>query len=116
MKQLTCLAGMLCLFLAGNVSYSQNQKPVRDTSVVFKVSGACEMCKERIETTARGRGVKKASWNVDSKLLSVQYDPRLASLEKIQNRIVAAGHDIGDKKAKDIVYNAMPKCCHYRDM
>ncbi len=116
MKQLTCLAGMLCLFLAGNVSYSQNQKPVRDTSVVFKVSGACEMCKERIETTARGRGVKKASWNVDSKLLSVQYDPRLASLEKIQNRIVAAGHDIGDKKAKDIVYNALPKCCHYREM
>ena len=107
---------ILYLFMAGKVSFSQDKKLFADTSVAFKVSGACEMCKDRIETTAKIRGVKKAEWDVDSKILSLIYNPSLASLEKIQNRIVAAGHDLEDKKTKDVVYNALPKCCHYREM
>lgn len=108
---------MLCLLLTGIVSYPQNKRPpAGDTAVAFKVFGACEMCKERIENTAKIRGVKKASWDVDSKQLSLLYDPTLVSLEKIQNKIVAVGHDLENKKAKEIVYNALPKCCHYREM
>lgn len=104
------------LVIPGKVSFSQDKKLFADTAVAFKVSGACEMCKDRIETTAKIRGVKKAEWDVDSKILSLIYNPSLASLEKIQNRIVAAGHDLEDKKTKDVVYNALPKCCHYREM
>jgi len=107
---------MLCLVFPGKASFAQNKKGLPDTAVVFKVFGACEMCKDRIENTARIRGVKKAVWDVDSKMLSLLYNPSLASLEKIQNRIVAVGHDIDNKKAKEMVYNALPACCHYREM
>ena len=107
---------MLCLVVPGKASFAQNKKALPDTAVVFKVFGACEMCKDRIENTARIRGVKKAVWDVDSKMLSLVYNPSLASLEKIQNRIVAVGHDIDNKKAKEMVYNALPACCHYREM
>ena len=43
-------------------------------TITLKVSGNCEMCKERIETAAKGRGVKEASWDADSKLLTLTYD------------------------------------------
>ena len=38
------------------------------------------------------------------------------SVEKIQNRIVAVGHDLENKKAAAGVYAALPACCHYREM
>ncbi len=107
---------MLCLVIPGKASYSQQKNALPDTSISVTVFGACEMCKERIENAAKGRGVKKAVWDVDSKQLMLVYNPSLASLEKIQNRIVAVGHDVAGKKAKDIVYNALPKCCLYRAM
>lgn len=107
---------MLCLVIPGKASYSQQKNALPDCSISFTVFGACEMCKERIENAAKGRGVKKAVWDVDSKQLSLVYNPSIVSLEKIQNRIVAVGHDVAGKKAKDVVYNALPKCCLYREM
>jgi hypothetical protein len=37
-------------------------------------------------------------------------------MEQIQDKIAAAGHDTELKKAKDETYNALPECCHYREM
>src|SRR4030095_133084 len=30
--------------------------------------------------------------------------------------ILDAGHDVEDKKAKDIIYKSLPPCCYYREM
>lgn len=102
---------MLLFFASVQTAGAQNSK---DTAVTFKVFGACEMCKQRIENVVKGRGIKMAIWDVDTKQLSVVYNSSLVTLEKIQNRIVASGHDLENKKAKDAVYNALPECCHYR--
>ncbi|MBL0183575.1 MAG: TonB-dependent receptor [Chitinophagaceae bacterium] len=108
---------MLCLVIPGKASFSQHKKmPGADTAIAFRVFGACEQCKDRIENAVKIRGVKKATWDVDSKQLSLLYNPSVVSLEKIQNRVVAVGHDIDNKKAKDVAYNALPQCCHNRDM
>ena len=87
-----------------------------DTAITFKVYGACVQCKERIEKAARGRGVRSVSWNVNTKLLSLVYEPTLTNPDKIGNRIVAAGHDLETKKAIAAVYQSLPNCCHYREM
>jgi copper chaperone CopZ len=79
------------------------------------VYGNCEICKNRIEKAAKGRGVMSAIWDVDAKLLSLDYDPSITSPEKVQQRIAGAGHDTQLKKAKDFVYNELPDCCHYRE-
>ena len=50
------------------------------------------------------KGVTSASWDMNSKILQLTYNPARLSLEKIQDRIVAAGHDLDNKKAKDSVY------------
>lgn len=85
------------------------------TTVQFRVEGACEMCKERIEEAAKGKGVQKAEWDIDSKMLTLHYFPAIANVNKIKDRIVEAGHDLLNKKAKNNIYNALPECCHYRD-
>ena len=108
---------MLILAFASVTSYSQTNKPAaQDTSVTFKVFGACIQCKNRIETAVKGKGVKAASWDIDSKILNLTYNLSQTTIEKIQNRIVAVGHDIETKKAKDNVYSELPSCCHYREM
>ncbi len=92
------------------------QSNTGNTTTEFKVFGACEMCKARIEDALKIKGVKKAEWDVDTKQLKIEYNPLQVTLEKIQNRILAAGHDLENKKAKDIIYKQLPECCHYREM
>lgn len=104
-----------CLLIMGFLANAQSGKVISDTTISFKVFGLCEMCKDRIETAAKGRGVKSADWDLDSKILTISIIPSQVSKEKIQNRIVAVGHDIENKKAKEIIYNELPPCCHYRD-
>src|SRR6187401_2310811 len=86
----------------------------KDSTVSFRVSGACEMCKERIEKTLNIRGVRSADWNVDSKMLTLVYNPTIVSLLKVHKIIAGVGHDTELEKAKDAVYNELPECCHYR--
>jgi outer membrane receptor for ferrienterochelin and colicins len=56
-----------------------------------------------------------ATWDVDSKVLSLDYDPSTTSPEKVQQRVADAGHDTQLKTAKDFVYNELPDCCRYRE-
>lgn len=95
---------------------AQQSTITKDSTVVFKVFGACEMCKTRIETAAKGKGVIHGTWDVNNKLFTLEYNPSLTSPEKIKNRIVSVGHDIENKKASDLTYKALPDCCHYREM
>lgn len=85
-------------------------------SVSFKVFGACEQCKDRIENGLKLKGVKNAVWDVDSKQLELVYNPAIISLDRIENKIVGLGHDLENKKAKKVIYDALPSCCHYREI
>ncbi len=110
MNKLIILFGLL---LSCSLAYSQNSP---DTILHFTVFGVCDQCKHRIEEAAKGRGVKSASWDVDTKKLTLVYNASQTTLEKVQNRILAAGHDLETRKAKDVVYNELPACCHYREI
>ena len=87
-----------------------------DSVARFKVFGVCEQCEHRIEEAAKGKGVQSATWNVNTKMLELAYNPSKTTLDKVQSRIVAVGHDLENKKAKDQVYNELPACCHYREL
>ena len=106
---------LLFLFFAGMASYSQVKKiAASDTAVTFKVFGVCEQCKDRIEKAVKIKGVQSGVWDMETGILSLVYNSSQVSLEKIRNRIVAVGHDLEDRKAVHAVYNALPKCCLYR--
>jgi copper chaperone CopZ len=96
-------------------SISAQKKYSADSIVTFRVYGNCEMCKNRIEKAAKGKGIKSAIWDVDTKILSLDYDPSITSSEKVQQRIADVGHDTQLRKSKNFVYNELPDCCHYRE-
>jgi outer membrane receptor for ferrienterochelin and colicins len=85
----------------------------QNTSTI-PVSGSCGMCKNRIETTAiKVPGVTKATYDIDSQMLTVQTKPPFDK-QNLVKAIQAVGHDADGQKAADAVYEDLPGCCHYR--
>lgn len=83
---------------------------------MLKVQGLCEMCKDRIEKTAKSiNGVYSAVWDQQSKELHFDFDKDKTSIDAISKAIAAVGHDTGKHKADDKVYEALPACCKYRE-
>ena len=81
---------------------------------MFKVSGNCDMCKERIEKAANSvDGVNSANWNVKTKEMHVSFNHDKTSLDEIHKTIAKAGHDTEKESAPDEVYNELPSCCQY---
>jgi len=93
----------------------QTQNATAHKMSIF-VHGACEMCKMKIESAAKSiEGVKTAEWNLSTKILNAEYDPGKTSQSAISKAIAAVGYDTEMDKASDIVYNALPGCCKYRN-
>lgn len=84
-----------------------------DTTIALPTAGNCGMCRARIEEAATIPGVKSASWDMDTKLLTVTLDPNLASAEDIKKHVAAAGHDIDGLRADEDAYEALHACCLY---
>lgn len=82
---------------------------------MFKVSGNCDMCKDRIETAAKAvAGVLSATWDADKQMLHLNFDPKKTSADAVQKAVAASGHDTEKYKAPDSVYSELPECCLYR--
>ncbi len=83
------------------------------TTSTFKVWGNCEMCKETIENSLKVKGVKKADWNTESKMISVSYDATKITLDQIQKHIASVGYDTEKIKGDDKAYDGLHGCCQY---
>ncbi len=79
----------------------------------IKVYGNCGMCKKRIEKAAKTEAVSSAAWSPDTKSMTITYDATKITLEEIQKKIAAVGHDTEMFKADDKVYEKLPGCCLY---
>ena len=78
----------------------------------FFIRGNCGMCKERIDKTIMSiGGVSKADWNVDTKMMTVDYDSTKVKVIDIEKAVAKTGH--GTKSvAMDSTANAnLPDCC-----
>ena len=82
-------------------------------TVTIKVWGNCESCQARIEKAARVNGVEKADWNIQTKILTLSYNPSVITPDQVQKNIAAVGHDTEKYKADDKAYNNLPGCCKY---
>lgn len=96
----------LCMALAVTVS-------AQTKTETFKVSGNCGMCKTKIEKAAKDAGAKEASWDVDSKVLTVTYKSNTTNAAKIQEKIAAVGYDNEGFKTTVEAYKKLHGCCQY---
>src|SRR4051812_39947680 len=74
------------------------------TKTSFKVYGNCESCKKRIEKAVKVDGVKAAVWNVDTKVMTVAFNPSKITLDQIQQNIAKVGYDTEKFSANDSAY------------
>ncbi len=102
---------LLIALIISVASFAQKKNAKTET---FKVWGNCEMCKERIEKTALKNGVSNATWDVNTKMLTIRFDSLKTSVAKIKQSLAVVGHDTKEFKANDDVYNKLPSCCHYK--
>ena len=96
--------------------HAQSATGVASEHAMFGVKGSCDMCKERIETAAKGvSGVRSAHWDREKQMIHLQLDPSETSADAVAKAIAAVGHDTDKYKAVKAVYDALPGCCKYRD-
>jgi Cu(I)/Ag(I) efflux system membrane fusion protein len=97
---------------ANSEGFTQSEALAKAT---FKVSGNCDLCKERIEKAAKSvKGVSMAVWDVNTKKIQVAFNPKEPNSDAIQKAIAKVGHDTDKFKASDEVYKQLPECCLYR--
>ena len=103
---------IISVLFMGVTGFAQN----KNAKSTIEVDGVCGMCKERIEkASVQVKGVKMATWNVETHELDLIYNENRTDLATIQKSIADSGHDTQAIKAKDEVYNAIDPCCKYRD-
>ena len=93
--------------LTSLTSWAQKSK-----TETFEVLGNCGMCKKTIEKAAKDAGATEASWNSETKKLTVSYKKN-TDATKIQNKIAEVGYDNSGAKATDEAYNKLHGCCKY---
>ena len=106
MKPIKFMFVAVCLLFASAIS-------AQEKTDTIKVSGECGMCKSRIQKALKLEGISAATWDTETKLLSVTYNASMITSEDIQKKIAAVGHDTEKYKAEDAVYNKLPGCCKY---
>jgi copper chaperone CopZ len=115
-KTLMTLAAMMIFIssIANTLKSNREPKPLKKTTVSFAVEANCGQCKNRIENSLDKKGVYKAIFNLDSKILTVTYDPRKLEEIQLHNMVAMVGHDTEKVKASNVVYESLPDCCKYR--
>ena len=107
----TILITFTILFI-GTFSYGQN----KNAKASIEVDGVCMMCKKRIEKASlKTKGVKSASWNLDTHELRLIFDENKTSVEQISSNVTAVGHDTKSFIASKDAYESLNPCCKYRD-
>jgi copper chaperone CopZ len=80
--------------------------------IKIKTSATCDMCKATIEKyLAFEKGVKRSSLDVPSKVLTVTYNPKKTTPEKIRQAVSKSGYDADDVKADPKAYQKLDDCC-----
>ena len=108
MKRILLLAATLLIAVAANAKVVEKTFPVR---------GHCGMCKNRIETVAKGfDGVQSAAYDLKGQSLTLTYDTRKSKPNKVLKAIAAIGYDAGRFTAPQEAYDRLEACCKYREI
>lgn len=102
---------LFILLLASVITFAD--KPKTET-VKIKTSAICEQCKETIEKKlAFTKGVMESNVDVDSKdkIVTVIFNPKKTTVDKIRKSIAEVGYDADDVLAVPAGYEKLADCC-----
>ena len=112
--KLRTLFTIACMSVITCFHVSAGEKKEAFKTIHYKVYGNCGTCKKAIDgAVKKAPGIKTASWNKDTKIMQVTYDPAKISENEIQQKVADAGYDTETKKGNDKAYASLPGCCQY---
>ncbi len=89
--------------------YAQEKKTEK---AEILTSAICEMCKETIEYELTfTKGIKFVELDVDSKIVTVEFNPKKISVEDIRKSISGVGYNADTVKRDPKAYANLPFCC-----
>jgi copper chaperone CopZ len=72
----------------------------------------CGSCKHKIESKlSTMKGLKSITVDVDAKTATVEFDPGVVTLAKIEKAISKVGYDANDTKADTKAQHKLAPCC-----
>ena len=113
MKLILFISTIFFLNLTNPILCSAQANATSGMTTKFKVYGNCGMCEKRIEKAAKIEGVTSADWDVDTKMLTIQFDETKVKPSKVHQAVAAVGHDTDKVRADDKVYAKLHGCCQY---
>ena len=103
------LSSLMALTLTGTTVLIADDK---DKEVKIKTSAVCGMCKSRIERNlAFEKGVKEATLDVDTKIVTIKYNAAKTDVAKLKANIIKTGYDADEAVADPKGYEKLPGCC-----
>ncbi|WP_448530427.1 heavy-metal-associated domain-containing protein [Raineya sp.] len=103
-------AFLFALMFVAIFAFAQETADLQEVQI--KTSAVCGMCKKKIEKDlSYEKGVVSADLNVETKIVTVKYNPKKTSVAKIKKAINKAGYDADELPANPKAYNKLPECC-----
>ena len=101
----------IIFLLLGMVLLASGSKAQSDT-LIIQTSSVCGTCKKTIERDLSfEKGVKSSSLDVETSKLTVIYDSKKTTPEKIRTQISKIGYDADDVKRDPKAFEKLPDCC-----
>lgn len=114
MKTKNLMLSMLVLalvMLVSNTGFSQNSTS-KNKEIKIMTSAQCGMCKTRIENgLVYEAGIKNVSLDLESKILTVNYNPNKTNEAQIRTLVNNLGYDADNTNANAEAYAKLPACC-----
>ncbi len=87
-------------------------EPPKTAEIKIKTSAKCGMCKKRIERDLGvSKGIVNSNLNLDDKVVTITYNTKKTSPEKIKQVISKIGYDADEIIADQKSHDALPDCC-----
>ena len=103
---------MLALVLTISLANITARAEANTKTVEIKTSAVCEDCKTRIEKAVNKlEGVEKSNLDLETKIVTVSYNPSKVNVDKIKTSISKAGYSADEVKADKKAQNKLPSCC-----
>ena len=103
---------ILAIILTISTLVSLAVEPPKTAELKIKTSAKCGMCKKRIERDLGvSKGIVNSNLNLDDKVVTVTYNTKKTSPEKIKEVISKIGYDADEVVANQKSHDALPDCC-----
>ncbi len=113
MKKSSVISGwiftLVVMVVFSTAGFGQQKK---SDTVAIKTSAVCGMCKDRIESClAFEKGVKSSSLDVETKVVTVIFNPAKTSPQQLRKTLSKLGYDADTIHANPAAYAKLPACC-----